>query len=127
MLPLARSRRKLSWVPLVSSTTRLVAKLWKATKRPSAEIETASPLSRSPSAPPEERLTHSVVRVRRSCTNASWPSFVSAGTRLSAALVKTTKRPPAERATPTLAELACAPLESTLTRSIPAEACGRAR
>src|SRR5438552_10226937 len=104
----------------VSSGTRLVAVLTKATTLPSAEIAGKSLLSFA-WAPAESTLTSSVVAVSRSWTNTSATPLVSPGTRLVASLSKATNRPSLERAGQNcsmLAAFACAPVESTLTRSV---------
>src|SRR5947208_4873223 len=104
----------------VSSGTRLVAVLTKATTLPSAEIAGKSFLSFA-WAPAESTLTRSVVAVSRSRTNTSATPLVSPGTRLVASLSKATNRPSPERAGQNcsmLAAFACAPVESTLTRSV---------
>jgi len=91
----ARSRTNTSVAPFVSPATRLLASLWNATTRPSAER--AEPrLAALLSVPSEATLTRSVVPVCRSWTNASVAPFVSPATRLVAKLTNATKRPSAE-------------------------------
>src|SRR5207249_3504361 len=110
--PVRRSWTKTSSALFESPLTRLEAKLSKATKRPSAEMDGAwdPPL---PCAPSDATLTRSVTLFRRSWTKMSEqlpgpqtsPShppetfvqtFVSSGTRLEATLAKATKRASAE-------------------------------
>src|SRR5438552_1490301 len=92
----------------VSSGTRLLAVLTKATTLPSAEIAGKSLLSFA-WAPAESTLTRSVVAVSRSWTNTSVTPLVSPGTRLVASLANATKRPSAERAGAKRATFAAAP------------------
>ena len=77
---------------------RLPATEWKATKRPSAEIEASSD-DASPPAPagPLARLTNVVVFVCRSRTKTSGvSSFASSAVKFSDTEVNATKRPSAE-------------------------------
>ena len=60
VVPFCRSRTKMSMVSFPSPGTRLVASLWKATKRPSAEMD-GEELGPNPSEPSEATLTRSVV------------------------------------------------------------------
>src|SRR2546425_658529 len=85
VVPVCRSWTNTSVAPFVSRATRLVAVLWKATKRPSAE-RTGPALKPSPWLPPDATLTRSVVPVCRSWTNTSVAPFVSPGARLVASL-----------------------------------------
>src|SRR5439155_101270 len=105
----------------VSSGTRLVAVLTKATTLPLAEIA-GKLLPSFAWAPAESTLTRSVVAVSRSWTNTSVTPLVSTGTRLVASLEKATKRPSAETAgaknPAKLSSFACAPVEDTLTRLV---------
>src|SRR5205814_757207 len=113
----ARSWTNTSYAPFVSPATRLLAVLWNATKRPSAE-RAGPALESFPWVPPEATLTRSVVPVCRSCTNTSVAPLVSPATRLVAALWKATKRPAAESAGSLLTLLPWVPSEATLTRSV---------
>jgi len=97
VVPVCRSCTNTSVLPFVSPATRLVAVLWNATKRPSAE-RAAPALAALPSVPSEATLTRSVMPVCRSWTNTSVAPFVSPATRLVAKLTNATKRPSAERA-----------------------------
>src|SRR5439155_1055441 len=65
--PVRRSWTKTSSAPFVSPLTRLEARLAKATKRPSAEMD-ASPEKALAWVPSDATLTRSVMRVRRSWT-----------------------------------------------------------
>src|SRR5213592_1820721 len=116
-MPVCRSWTNTSVLPFVSPATRLVAVLWNATKRPSAE-RAAPALAALPSVPSEATLTRSVVPVCRSWTNTSDTLFVSPATRSAAALSKATKRPSAERAEPMLTSVPSVPSEATLTRTV---------
>ena len=73
----------------MSPATRLVAKLLKATKRPSAEM-LGVVLSESPWTPVRPTLMRSVVPATRSRTNTSGTPLVSKGTRSLAQLVNAT-------------------------------------
>src|SRR6185436_19592667 len=92
VVPLWRSRTKMSGFAFVSPTTRFVAQPVNATNRPSAEIED-SRLKEFPSAPLESTLTRSVVPLSRSCTKLSEFAFVSLATRFVEELTKATTRP----------------------------------
>ncbi len=122
VVPLRRSRTKMSRRPFVSPATRFEAALWNATKRPSAEIEGAragmSPLLAFPCVPSVATLTRSVVPLWRSRTKMSSYPFVSPAMRFEAALPNATNRPSAEIEAPRLLPFPCAPAESTLTRSV---------
>jgi hypothetical protein len=73
----------------VSLSTRFVARLEKATSRPSALVAGSNdPPSACP--PLELTLTRLVCLVRRSCTKMSTAPFVSPATRFVAALAKAT-------------------------------------
>src|SRR5262245_66576099 len=91
---------KMSPRPFVSPGTRSLAKLEKATKRPSEERDGKYWMELSPwdCAPPEATLTRVVTPLARSCTKTSQAPFVSPGTRLVAALEKATRLPSAESA-----------------------------
>src|SRR5205823_240898 len=106
----ARSWTNTSYARFASPATRLVALLWNATKRPSAE-RAGPALASFPWVPSEAPLTRSVVPVCRSWTNTSVAPFVSPATRLLPVLWNATKRPSAERAGPALKPF-------TLTRSV---------
>src|SRR5437016_3230691 len=103
--PVRRSWTKTSPLAFVSPLTRFDAKLWKATKRPPAEIDGVSD-ELLPSMLSDATLTRSVFGVQpatgfpfeaqRSRTKTSTVPFVSPLTRLVAKLVKATKRPSAE-------------------------------
>src|SRR5438128_2450321 len=122
VVPVCRSWTNTSVAPFVSPATRLVASLWNATKRPSAESAGKAkkpPLLPLPCVPPPDAtLTRSLVPVCRSWTNTSVVPFVSPATRLVASLSNATKRPSAERAGSQLASLAWVPPEATLTRTV---------
>src|SRR5437764_14043 len=75
-MPVCRSRTNTSVAPFVSPTTRLVAALSKATKRPSAERAELK-LAPLPSVPPEATLTRSVV-----CASADRPQRAVSRTRV---------------------------------------------
>src|SRR5436190_20274483 len=66
----ARSWTNTSYAPFVSPVTRLLAVLWNATKRPSAE-RAGPALESFPWVPPEATLTRSVMPVCRSCARKS--------------------------------------------------------
>src|SRR5207244_1459573 len=106
-----------SYARFASPATRLVAVLWNATKRPSAE-RAGPALASFPWVPSEAPLTRSVVPVCRSWTNTSVAPFVSPATRLVAALRDAQTRPPAERAGPALKPFPWTPPEATLMRSV---------
>src|SRR5207244_1701178 len=112
-----------SYARFASPATRLVAVLWNATKRPSAE-RAGPALASFPWVPSEAPLTRSVVPVCRSWTNTSVAPFVSPATRLVAKLTNATKRPSAESAggkaklRRPLLPLPWVPSEATLTRSV---------
>jgi hypothetical protein len=89
VVPLGRSRTNTSSAPLVSPATRLLAVLWKTTRRPSPEIR-PGPLASLPWFPADPRLTRVVVPACRSRTKTSMRPLVSPGTRLDALLVKAT-------------------------------------
>jgi hypothetical protein len=80
------TRTKTSEASFVSPGTRLVAPLWKATIRPSAERMGAKLFPTFPWPPVESTLTRLAVPVWRSWTNTSWRLFVSPFTRLVAPL-----------------------------------------
>jgi hypothetical protein len=73
----------------VSPGTRLLARLQKATKRPSAEIPGAKQSSTA-WIPAESTLARSVVPLWRSRTKTSWCPFVSPDTRFEARLSNVT-------------------------------------
>ena len=104
----------------VSPAARLEAPLWKATKRPSAEMDGRDGKKEKLLAwvPSEATLTRSVTPVRRSWTKTSLVPFVSPLTRLEAELVKATKRPSAEMDGVSEKPSPCEPSDATLTRSV---------
>src|SRR5207253_1683861 len=104
----ARSWTNTSFAPFGSPATRLVAALWTATKRPSAE-RAGQLLALLAWVPSEATLTRSVMPVCRSWTNTSVVPFVSLATRSVASLCNATKRPSAESAEPRQAPLLPAP------------------
>jgi len=106
--PVCRFLTKMSIVPLVSPATRLLAKLSKATKRPSAE-RAGLALKPLPSTPPLSVDTRCISPVCKSLTKMSKVLFVSPATRLLASLSKATKRPSAERTGWGLPPLPCTP------------------
>ena len=116
-MPLTRSWTKTSSTPLVSPAARLLARLSKATTRPSAESE-GDKLTLSPWMPDESTLTLVVWPVRRSCTKMSREPFVSPPTRFVAALWKATICPSAERAAAALKSSPWTPAVLTLTRVV---------
>src|SRR5207244_1030493 len=79
VVPVCRSWTNTSVAPFVSPATRLVAVLWNATKRPSAE-RTGPALKPFPWLPPDATLTRSVVPVCRSWTNTSVAPIVAPST-----------------------------------------------
>ena len=91
--PVWRSWTNTSSQPLVSPGTRLEAREWKATKRPSALMEGVQ-LVPLPWLPAESRLTLVVSPVWRSRTNTSEVPLVSPGTRLEAPERKATDLTP---------------------------------
>src|ERR671924_395 len=110
-------RTKTSPKPLVSPPTKLEAKEWKATKRPSAEIE-GEKLARFPCAPAELTLTRFVLPVLRSRTKTSLTPLVSPPNRFESKEQRATKRPPAEIEARALPPFPSAPAELTLTRFV---------
>jgi hypothetical protein len=70
VVPLARSRTKMSESAFVSTAMRFDARLWHATNRPSAEIAGNSQTA-SACAPLVDTLTRSVVPLARSRTKTS--------------------------------------------------------
>ena len=93
--PLARSCTKTSEARLVSPGTSVVARLSKATSRPSAE-SAGYMQDWSGSLPPTPRLARTVVPAWRSCTKTSTTVLVIPGTRFRAWLPKATLVPSAE-------------------------------
>src|SRR5947208_4418361 len=115
--PVSRSWTRTSSALFVSPLTRLEAKLPKATKRPSAEMDGLKEPS-LPWVPSDATLTRSVTPVRRSCTKTSEPPLVSPLTRLEAKLSKATKRPSAEMDGLKERSLLWVTSDATLTRSV---------
>src|SRR4029453_9389452 len=113
--PVTRSCTKTSSRSLLSPGTRLLAKDWKATQRPLAEIEApaAPPL---PPSPDDATDTQVVVPVFRSWTKTSPSPLSSPGTRLPANESNATHRPSAESAESMLLALASSPADDTDTR-----------
>ncbi|GJD76556.1 hypothetical protein CFIICLFH_4814 [Methylobacterium goesingense] len=118
MAPVLRSLTKTSVAPFVSPVTRLVARLWKATRVPSAEIEGARlppPVLCAPVLSVETRV---VVPVPRSLTKMSCRPLVSPVTRLLEVLTKATRVPSAEIEAAVLGPRPCAPALSVETRVV---------
>src|SRR5262249_45198600 len=91
VVPVWRSRTKTSRTPLVSVTsTRSVARLVKATKRPSGGSLQPVEAPLALVVPKRLTLTRVVVRLHRSRTNTSVVLLESLLTRLSTVLVNTT-------------------------------------
>ena len=78
VVPVLRSRTKMSKVPFVSLATRSLARLWNATKRPSALMEVASEKSLPLSEPAQLTLASSV------CGSAVWRPEPRIGRRVKA-------------------------------------------
>ena len=95
VVPFLRSRTKMFDTPSLSSMLRLLASDWKATKRPSAEIDGWNELS-SPPTPLVARLTNRVVPFLRSRTKMFSKLSLSLSLKLFALDSKATKRPSAE-------------------------------
>src|SRR5690606_34511413 len=106
-----------SKVSLVSPGTRVEARDWNATKRPSALMR-PSQLVACTCAPSLATDTRSTCLASRSNTNTSGWRFVSPGTRLVARDSNTTNRPSGLMVGAWLVPSACAPLLETDTRSV---------
>src|SRR3989304_825694 len=128
-VPWQVSRTKMSVSELKSPATRLPAKEWKVTKRPSALMAwplKPTPLPKSPSVPSLATDTRAVAGVQPptpkqgSRTNTSKAPFVSlpAPTKLSALDAKVTKRPSALMDGSLPARLASVPSVATDTRVV---------
>ena len=115
--PVWRSYTKTSAQPLVSPGTRLVASLWKATKRPSAEtegkVENAS--ASAPEGPDADADGGAAFRSRR---KMSATPLVSPGTRLVASLEKASSEASAEMEKGPAVSSASAPSQARLMRVV---------
>src|SRR5437870_12801360 len=101
----------------VSPGTRFEAQLWKATTRPSAEMDGYS-LRLLPNSPEEDTLARHVRPAARSRTKMSPSLLVSAPARFGAQLSNASMRPSDERRGRPLPPSAGAPAESTLARVV---------
>ena len=92
IVPFCRSARNTSAFPLVSPATIFEAVEKNTTYRPSG-VKTGAQESPFAAAPPIAFVSKVVVSAARSCTKMSRMAFVSAATRLEAALTKATRSP----------------------------------
>src|SRR3989338_7594178 len=126
-VPWQESRTKMSVSELKSPATRLPAKEWKATKRPSALMDGSLParLASVPSVATDTRVVEGVQgplapkQVSRTKTSAT--PLMSLLTRLLAAEAKTTRRPSALSPTRLLTPLPSLPSSASDTRVVEGE------